>query len=53
MGKDSAFWVISRFSVYNNGKLSLTHTQLKVGTANQRHLFSPAAILLSTIQKRK
>jgi len=53
MGKDSAFWVISRFSVYNNHKLSLTHTQLKVGTANQRHLFSPAAILLSTIQKRK
>src|SRR5438046_8759195 len=53
MGKDSAFWVISRFSVYNNHKLSLTHTQLKVGTANQRHLFSPAALLLSTIQKRK
>jgi len=42
-----------RLLVYNTGKLSLTHTQLKVGTANQRHPFSPAAILLSTIQKRK
>jgi hypothetical protein len=31
----------------------LTHTQLKVGTANQRHPFSPAAILLSTSKKRK
>jgi len=51
MGKDSAFWVISRFSVYNNHKLSLTHTQLKVGIANQRRPLSPAAILLSTIQQ--
>jgi CspA family cold shock protein len=28
-------------------QLSLIHTQLKVGTANQRHPYSPAAILLS------
>jgi hypothetical protein len=33
--------------------LSLIHPQLKIGTANQRHPFSPAAILLSTIQQRK
>jgi CspA family cold shock protein len=31
----------------------LIHERLNVGTANQRHPFSPAAILLSTIQKRK
>jgi hypothetical protein len=29
----------------------LTHKQLKVGTANQRHPLSLAANLLSTIQK--
>jgi 'Cold-shock' DNA-binding domain len=41
------------FSVYNHHQLSLTHTQLKVGTANQRHPFSPAATLLSTIHKKE
>jgi hypothetical protein len=40
-------------SVYNQYQLSLIHPQLKVGIANQRHPFSPAAILLSTIQQRK
>ena len=39
--------------VYNESRLSLTHTQLKVGTANQRHPLSLAANLLSTIQNRK
>jgi hypothetical protein len=28
-------------------RLSLVHSQLKIGSANQRHLFSPAATLLS------
>lgn len=40
-------------SVYNHHQLSLTHTQLKVGTANQRHPFSPAATLLSTIHQKE
>src|SRR5437762_10688671 len=31
----------------NNYQLSLIHPQLKDGPANQRHPFSPAAILLS------
>jgi len=39
--------------VYNWHQLSLIHPQLKVGIANQRHPFSSAAILLSTIQQRK
>ena len=37
--------------MYNGFQLSLTHTQLKVGIANQRHPLSLAANLLSTIQK--
>jgi hypothetical protein len=37
--------------VYNWHQLSLIDPQLKVGTANQRHPFSPAAILLSTSKK--
>jgi CspA family cold shock protein len=39
--------------VYNYHQLSLIHPQLKVGTANQRHPFSPAATLLSTIHKKE
>jgi CspA family cold shock protein len=31
--------------VYSHYQLSLNHPQLKVGTANQRHPFSPAATL--------
>jgi hypothetical protein len=31
----------------NRYRLSLVHSQLKIGSANQRHLFSPAATLLS------
>jgi len=31
----------------NHYRLSLVHSQLKIGSANQRHLFSPAATLLS------
>jgi hypothetical protein len=40
----------TKLLIYNRHQLSLIHPQLKVGTANQRHPFSPAAILLSTIQ---
>jgi hypothetical protein len=36
--------------VYNEDQLSLIHPQLKVDIANQRHPFSLAATLLSTIQ---
>ena len=35
------------FRTSNNYQLSLIHPQLKVGSANQRHPLSPAAILLS------
>jgi hypothetical protein len=39
--------------VYNKVQLSLIHTQLKAGIANQRHPLSLAANLLSTIQRLK
>jgi len=39
----------SWLTVYNKAQLSLTHKQLKAGTANQRHPLSLAANLLSTI----
>ena len=45
------FAAFNLFPVYNEVWLSLTHTQLKVGIANQRHPLSLAANLLSTIQK--
>jgi hypothetical protein len=35
--KMATFSVLFCFSVYNKGQLSLTHEQLKVGIANQRH----------------
>jgi cold shock protein len=37
----------------NEQQLSLVHSQLKIGSANQRHPFSPAATLLSRQFKRK
>ena len=43
------FCSTSGFTMYNKSQLSLTHKQLKVGTANQRHPLSLAANLLSTI----
>jgi CspA family cold shock protein len=52
IGKDLPFSNCG-LSVYNHHQLSLILKQLKFGTANQRHPFSPAAILLSTIQERE
>jgi cold shock protein len=37
----------------NEQQLSVVHSQLKIGSANQRHPFSPAATLLSRQFKRK
>ena len=48
--------ILSRFEVYGSlrqHQLSLIHPQLKVGTANQRHPYSPAATLLSRNSKQK
>jgi len=37
----------ARQDASNQHRLSLVHSQLKIGSANQRHPFSPAATLLS------
>jgi len=47
------FCCVSALVVYNGVQLSLIHTQLKAGIANQRHPLSLAANLLSTIQRLK
>ncbi len=47
------FETFLRFRVYNQYQLRLILTQLKFGTANQRHPFSSAAILLSTNQEKE
>jgi hypothetical protein len=45
------FCGIPGYIMYNEVQLSLIHTQLKAGIANQRHPLSLAANLLSTIQR--